>query len=391
MGVLGIIAEYNPFHNGHLYHLENSKKYTNSDVSIAIISGNFCERGNTSVVDKWVKTKMALANGIDLVIELPIIYSISSAENFADGAIKILNSLGVVDYISFGAETTNIAIMNDIASVLSNSPSRFVSYLKQELKKGVSFPKAREEAILQYFNYDSKYENILSQPNNILGLEYLKSLQKHNSKIKPLLIKREGTDYNSLAVSSNFASSTAIRKLLIENHPNLENGVPPSTLKILKREIKDGHTVFDLSKFSQTIIYLLRKMDLSEIANIPDVTEGLENSLKTASFSCNNIYDLLDQVKSKRYTYTRLQRILLYLLLGITKKDIEISTKINPYVRILGFNQKGKNVLSQICGNNPKLNVITSVRKFMDSTKDKNLKMMLEKDILATNIYTLRI
>ena len=168
--VLGIIAEYNPFHNGHLYHLETSKKVTGAEYTIAIISGHFTQRGSTSIIDKWSKTKMALNNNIDLVIELPTIYSISSAENFADGAIKILNSLGIVDYLSFGSETSDIDILKDISDILYNEPSNYKKLLIDELNKGLSFPKARENALLKYIKTTSilakfdikKYIDILS-------------------------------------------------------------------------------------------------------------------------------------------------------------------------------------------------------------------------------------
>ena len=180
--VLGIIAEYNPFHNGHLLHLTKSKEETGAKYSICIMSGNFVQRGNTSIVNKWVKTEMALKSGIDLVLELPTVYSISSAENFAEGAIKLLNSLKIVDTISFGSENSDIDILNRISGILYEEPKQYVEFLNEELKKGLSFPKARENAILLYLN-DKKYSNILNQPNNTLAIEYLKALKKYKSHL----------------------------------------------------------------------------------------------------------------------------------------------------------------------------------------------------------------
>ena len=162
--VLGIVAEYNPFHNGHLYHLNKSKKLTGADYTIAIIGGSFTQRGSTSLIDKWSKAKMSLLNGVDLVIELPVLYATSSAENFADGAIKILNSLNIVDYISFGAETSNVAILDKFADVLYNEPKEYQNLLAHELKKGISFPKARENALLMYINDIRNSVNVLSSP-----------------------------------------------------------------------------------------------------------------------------------------------------------------------------------------------------------------------------------
>ena len=194
--VLGIISEYNPFHNGHLHHLNESKRITHSDYSIAIMSGNFTQRGETSIVDKWTKTKMAIENGIDLVIELPTIYAISSAENFADGAVRILNSLGIVDFISFGSECDDISILNDVANVLCSEPDEYRTLLSHELSKGNSFPKAREKALMMYLNDVRRFANVLSSPNNILGIEYLKALKRQKSKIEPVTVKREGAGHN---------------------------------------------------------------------------------------------------------------------------------------------------------------------------------------------------
>lgn len=388
--VLGIIAEYNPFHNGHLHHLEESKKITNCEFSIAIISGNFTQRGSTSLIDKWKKTKMALSNGIDLVLELPTLYSISSAENFADGSIKILNSLGIVDFLSFGSETSNIDLLNDIANILYSEPDIYKDILLKELKKGLSFPKARENALLSYLDNNKDYANILSSPNNILGIEYLKSLKKHKSNIQPICIPRYEAQYNSTDISNNIASATAIRKLLKNKDFNkIKSLLPNSTYSILMENIDNKHIISDLNIFEKEIVYTLRKMSIEEVANLPDVSEGLEFTIKTAVNSCNNIYDLLNKIKSKRYTQSRIQRILLYSLLGITKKDMEVAKNIVPYVRVLGFNNNGKQLISEIYKKNPDISMITSVKKFVDTNNDKDLELLLNKDILATNVYTL--
>lgn len=189
--VLGIIAEYNPFHNGHLYQIEEAKKQTGADYVVAVISGNFTQRGNTSLVNKWVKTDMALRSGVDIVIELPTVYSISSAENFAEGAIKILDSLKIVDTLCFGTETADFAALNNIANVLYNEPKEYVSLLNHELGKGVSYPKARESALMMYLNDIKRYANILSGSNNILAIEYLKALKKLKSSMRPFSVQRK--------------------------------------------------------------------------------------------------------------------------------------------------------------------------------------------------------
>ena len=235
--VLGIVAEYNPFHNGHLHHLIESKKVTNSDYSIAVMTGNFTQRGEVSVIDKWSKARMAIENGVDLVIELPTLYAISSAENFASGAIKILDSLNIVDFISFGSECDDISILDDVANVLCAEPSDYKTLLSHELAKGESFPKAREKALMMYLNNVRRFANVLSSPNNILGIEYLKALKRQKSKIQPITIKREGSGHkdNLIPHNSRFASGTAIRNLCQStNITPLQKVMPEPSYNILE-------------------------------------------------------------------------------------------------------------------------------------------------------------
>ena len=388
--VLGVICEYNPFHNGHLYHLDQSKRMTGSNYTVAIMSGNFTQRGSTAIIDKWARAESALKNGVDLVIELPVLYAISSAENFAEGSIHILDSLKVVDYLSFGAETSDIDILEKIADVLYKEPKSYKILLSKELDKGLSFPKARENALLEYLDDTKKYSNVLSSPNNILGIEYIKALKKYKSNIKPISIARFEAGHNDIAYSGNIASATAIRNIIKNGGFDiLRNLIPPSSFNILIDNIKQGHVIPDLSVFERQIIYNLRKMSTDEIAELPDVTEGLEFSIKKAANACNTIQEFLNIIKSKRYTSTRIQRILLYSLLGITKKDMNLSKKINPYIRVLGLNKRGKFLISEIAKSNPKLEIITSVKRFSDNSTNKNLKLLLDKDIFATNVYTI--
>ena len=391
--VVGIIAEYNPFHNGHLYHLLQSKDIAQADSVVAIISGNFTQRGDTSIVDKWTKAYMAICGGCDLVLELPTVYSISSAENFASGAIKILDSLKVVNSISFGAEADDLATLNNIANVLYTEPKGYTNILTHELQKGLSYPAARENAILMYLNDIKRYANILNSPNNILAIEYLKALKTQKSNMTPIMIKRKKVYYNDERIVDDFASATAIRKLIKRREfDELRKVVPRSTYKLLSRPIRDGNIVISLSNFEKEIIYTLRKMSVKDIANLPDVSEGLENLIKSSADNCNDLSRLIVNIKSKRYTQTRIQRILLYALLEIDKKLMEESKKIVPYARVLGFTNKGKELISEINRRNPKIHMITSVKKYIEkNNKPSNriLMQMLQKDILATDIYTL--
>ena len=388
--VLGIIAEYNPFHNGHLYHIKKSIEETGASSVICVMSGNFVQRGNTSIVDKWTKTKMALANGVDLVLELPTIYSVSSAENFAEGAIRLLDSLKIVDTISFGMEAKDIASLNNIANVLYTEPKEYTTILEHELRKGVSFPKARENAVMMYLNDIKQYANILTGSNNILAIEYLKAIKKLKSKLNPIGIRREKVLYNDEIIIDDFASATAIRKMIATGQfSDIQKVMPKSSYALLADELRKGHYVLDLSKFQKEIIYNLRKMSVEEIAQLVDVSEGLENAIKNAANSSNNLVDFVNIVKSKRYTQTRIQRILIYALLGITNSKMLAFKKAVPYARVLGFNENGKQLISQIAKKNKKVQIVTSVKKYMDESKNKVLKEMLETDILDTNVYTL--
>jgi len=232
---------------------------------------------------------MALNNGVDLVIELPTIYNISSAENFADGAIKILNSLKIVDFVSFGSEVGNINTLDTIAEVLVHEPKEYITMLNHELKAGNSFPKAREKALLLYLNDLRRYTNVLSEPNNILGIEYLKALHKQKSIIRGVTITRSNTGYNDLKSRKNFASATAIRDYIYSNKFNeISHTMPANVSTLLKNKIDRGEVISSLKKFEREIVYTLRKMSLEEIANLPDVSEGLENTIKTAVNTYNN-------------------------------------------------------------------------------------------------------
>lgn len=390
--VLGIVCEYNPFHNGHLYHIIQSKKMSGAEYTVAIMTGNFTQRGDVSIVDKWSKTEMALLGGVDLVIELPVIYSASSAENFAEGAIKILNSLKIIDYLSFGSETKDINLLDRIAEVLCNEPKEYKTLLSHELSKGISYPKARENALMMYLNDVRRFANVLSTPNNILGIEYLKALRKSKSTILPICIPRVGAGHNDTTYSKNIASATTVRNFVSSNKYDtldFKRLVPISTYSILTENIKKGHIINGLTNYEKEILYAFRRMSIDEIANLPDVSEGLEYKLKNAANSCNSLIEFFNIVSSKRYTKTRISRILVYGLLGITKKDMELSKSAIPYVRVLGFNKAGQNLLSMISRTNPKLPLITSVKKFEELNKNKNLHAMLAKDIFATDVYTL--
>ena len=390
ISVTGIIAEFNPLHKGHEYLITEARK---KGQVICVISGNFVQRGDTAIAEKAVRTEAALNCGADLVIELPVLYSISSAEDFAYGAIKILKSLKVVNHLSFGSECGNLEILNDFANVLTNEPPEFQGLLKHELSKGLSFPKARENAALLYLNDIRKYSNILNCPNNTLGIEYLKALKTFKSNrynIQPLTVQRQAVPHNSLDNINGFASGTAIREMVYNNeYDRLFSSIPKSSYEILLDSIRSGEFVTGLNCLEKEILYKLRYMSKEDISNLPWVSEGLENTIKDAVSNCNTLEELIDKIKSKRFTRTRIQRILLYALLGYTREDLEFLKQNSPYVRVLGFSSKGKSLLSKICKSNKKLELITSVKQYEDNCKNKKLINILKKDIRSTDIYTL--
>jgi UPF0348 protein teth514_1733 len=380
---IGIIAEYNPFHNGHLYQIQKAKELTGADTVIAVMSGNFTQRGETSLVNKFEKTKIALQNEVDMVIELPTIYSISSAENFALGGIKILNEIGNIDYLVFGIEEDNLQELQAIADALVNENDEFKSKIKTELDKGNSYPKAREIALKKVLSSEN-VENIMQKPNNILAIEYLKALKITNSRIKPFAIKRKNSMHHDKNINENYASGTYIRKLFIENNfDEISKVVPKYTYERLSELKSKGTYVTSINDFSDIVIYKIRMMTKEEISQIADINEGLENSIKLASTTCKTIDEIIDKVSTKRYTKTRISRILTYILLDITKSDMEQSKKNDPYIRVLGINKKCEEILSTI--NDSKL--ITSLKKFEENNGENEL---LNIDKKATEIYTIK-
>ena len=380
---IGIIAEYNPFHNGHLYQIQKAKELTGADTVITVMSGNFTQRGDTSLINKFEKAKIALQNEVDMVIELPTIYSISSAENFALGGVKILNEIGNIDYLVFGIEEENLEKLQAIADVLVNEDDEFKRNIKEELDKGNSYPKAREIVLKKVLSSEN-VENIMQKPNNILAIEYLKALKTTNSKIKPFAIKRKNTMHNDENINENYASGTYIRKLFIENNFNeIKKVVPKYTYERLLELKNQGTYVSSINDFSDIVIYKIRTMTKEEISQIADVNEGLENSIKLASTTCKTIDEIIDKVSTKRYTKTRISRILTYILLDITKSEMEQSKNANQYIRVLGINKKCEGILKTI--NNNKL--ITSLKKFEENNRENEL---LNIDKKATEIYTIK-
>lgn len=348
MKVCGIVSEYNPFHNGHKFQIEKTKNITDSDIIVSVMSGNFTQRGEAAVIDKWNRAKAALSCGVNLVLELPVLYAVSSAEIFCFGAISLLNSLNVIDYISFGSESGNIESLQRIAEVLSRETNEYKAKLKQELDKGLPFHKSREIALSDVLNESLLRE--IKDPNNILGIEYLKSLINLNSKIKPVTIKRIGAGFNQERLLENYSSASGIRKALYENHDIslVKKNIPEKAFNIINDLLKSGYSFSDMDKI---IPYLRYKLYTNEegIKKIPEVIEGLDRKISKEIYDKSSFDKLIMSVKSKRYTYTRISRILTQYFIGFENYDIKTLRKAPcPYARILGADEKGRKLLRLI-------------------------------------------
>lgn len=387
MNIVGIIAEYNPFHNGHKIHLQKSKEITNSKFSIVVMSGNFVQRGEPSIIDKYIRTKFALINGADVVIEIPVHCSTSSAEFFASSAINLLNKTNIVTSVCFGSECGHIETLKEVAKEFTSESEIFKTELKSQLKSGVSYPKARLNS-LQLSN-DSLTEALI-HPNNILAVEYLKALIKLNSKIKPFTIKRETSNYHSTQIIGNIASATAIRAATINgDFESIKKALPENIFSEYKN-ILDGNSIPSLNNLSQILHYIIRNSENDTVlSQILDVTEGLENRI--IKFSNKNFYinDIISYVKTKRYTFTKLQRAVLHILLNITDEDFNLLNSYGyaPYIRVLGFRKESSFLLKEIEMNSssPLITNIKNAYKVLD----ENQLNFLKKEIRCTDIYNL--
>lgn len=398
MNILGLIVEYNPFHNGHLYHLLKSKEITGATHTVAIMSGNFLQRGEPALFDKYTRAEMAVKNGVDLVIELPTMFACQSAEIFAYGAVNTLNSLNCINSICFGSEEGCIDTLSIISKILVNEPEEFKFLLKKYLNEGMLYPSARSWALFDYISkhklLDISKEDllvILNSSNNILGLEYIKSLLKLNSNITPYTITRISASYNSEEIKSNICSATAIRKSLQENNnlSQINDVVPESTYITMENKISSNFSpVFDKDYFDVLSSIILR--DVNILDTYFDVNEGIENKIYQSVFTSQSLVDLQQAIKSKRYTLTKIKRTLNNILLGITKEDMIKVKDIDsmPYVRILAFNDKGREII-KVMKTNSEINIINKFSNVSFNMDDEIFKTMISYDIKASNIYNM--
>lgn len=341
MKVIGIIAEYNPFHNGHLYQVNEVKKRYPDSMIIIVLSGPFTQRGEISIINKYQKTEICLAYGIDLIVELPYLYATQAADYFADAAIKILNYLKI-DMLVFGTESEDIKDLKAIAENQNNYNQK----IKDILKTGVSYPTAI-----------SQTNNNVNTPNNLLGISYIKAINEINTNIEVVNIKRTN-NYHDKSINGNVASATSIRNN-ITDFSLIKKTVPPKTFETLQNINIDHQLLFKLLK---------HQIITSDIKNIKGVEEGIENRVYKVINQCDNLEELINDIKSKRYTYARISRMLNHILLNIDKNNYEID-----YIRVLGFNKNGKSYLNKIKKQLP-IPLLTCYKPNVSKLLDINLK-----------------
>lgn len=367
---VGITAEYNPFHNGHLYHLEQSKLATGAQISVAAMSGNFVQRGHMAICSKWERAEAAVKCGIDLVVEIPTVFACNSAPVFASAAVEILENLGA-DWISFGSESGNIEELKEISRAMNEKETLIEKLVREKVKEGLSYPRARRDAVALILG-DEKAD-LLDLPNNILAIEYLKRIQN----AKPVTVKRQGPGYNELEPCEDMASASAIRSM-VKSSKNVETLTPEPSTEMLKKALHPSE-----DKIFQIICAKVLTSSREELDRVFAGGEGLGNKLKNEIRKASAYDQLIQRLKSKRYTRTRIERFISHVLLDIGAPDLYPN-----YIRVLAFNKAGSRYLKEvkkkgICS----LPIITNINK--DAQNDVALMSAIEKDILAADIFNL--
>lgn len=372
---VGIVVEYNPFHNGHKYHLKKAKE--KGDVVVAVMSGDFVQRGEPAFFNKWERAEIALKEGVDILVELPSFYSVQSAEIFARGAIGILENLKVKNII-FGSESSDIEKLKKIITLEKNE--KFIEELQKKLKEGDSYPTAYNKIIENFIG-----KEYIVKSNDILGIEYLRAIEFWKSKIIPYTLKREGVGYHSEEYEKNIASATGIRKMF-KNKDEIEKikkFIPEKSQEILLKVV-DEKNITDISEFYNLIRYAIISQK-DNLKNIQDMEIGFENRLYEMALISENYEEFLNKIITKRFTIGRIQRILIHILLGITKEITEKIKKEIPYIKVMGFSEKGREYLKNIKDESD-VKVITSLKNIKKVFSEEERKF-LELNENAGTIY----
>lgn len=376
MSNVGIIAEYNPFHNGHEYHLKAAKKLTGAEHAIVVMSGDFVQRGEPAMFDKHLRAKWALEQGADMVLLLPAVFSLASAQAFASGGVGILHGTGIVDHISFGSECGDIAALKKAAEMADDESDELKELIKHHLAGGLSYPDARARAWQQHTGEDA----LLSSPNDILGIEYIRALNALGSSLTPFPVTRTGPGHDSPEPALGFASASAIRCSIL-NQTETADLVPDSVQIDITAAVSSGTAPRTMQNLSRETIYALRRMTKEQLAALPDVGEGLENLLYSACRQYGNIDDMLSQIKSRRYTMARLKRICMCALLGIYGSPMDKLDGL--YIRVLGVRKDAMHLLSQL---NEKAS-LPIVARYADAERlSSSQRSLMDTDMLAADI-----
>ncbi len=373
----GIVAEFNPFHNGHKYLIDTIKNNGENTVAV-VMSESFVQRGECACVSPYARTEMALQCGADLVLSLPVPYATASAERFALGGLSVLGGLGCVDALAFGAECGNAEMLKKCADILVSS--EFSVALEKYLNAGVSFPVARQKAVEE--ESSKEMAGILSSPNNILGVEYIKAINKLGLNMDVNPITRKGVDHDSEEVNGEFCSASAIREIL-EAGENFSRFLPKDSYDILVHEINKNKAPAKYSKLETAILYKLRSMTIDDFKVLPDVSEGLEYRLFDAVKTSSYLEEILEKVKTKRYTHSRIRRIIICAFLGIKKEDVLAPV---PFIRVLGFNEKGAQLLKKAKGT-ASLPIVTKPSEI--NALGEDAKRVFELECFARDVFSL--
>ena len=345
MKIVGLITEYNPFHNGHLYHIKESLRVTGADAAVVVMSGDYVQRGTPAIMPKRIRAEMALMCGAGAVFELPVCYATGSAELFALGSVSLLESLGIVDSICFGSECNDLPILEQLAELLLEEPEAYQILLKDYLKQGMSFPRARQEAILSYTE-DPRFAEILRNPNNILGIEYLKAAHRLGFSPQWAAIPRKGAGHDQHGEEKGLMSASYVRHLLeAGDWSEAQKGLPEICLPLYQQAFVSGVAPVRLGNLERNMLALLRTRPLDWLKNLPDVSEGLENRLYAGIRQARSIVELYQLVQTKRYPQSRARRMALHGFLGVTASMQKIRP---PYLRILGIGFGGEEILRQM-------------------------------------------
>lgn len=393
MKTVGIIAEFNPFHNGHSYLINKAREITGADHVVIIMSGNFVQRGSPAFIDKFTRTAIALENGADLVLELPICYSMSSAAYFATGAVNTLEQLNVIDYLCFGCENDDLHLLNMVSDIIIEEDDCYSEALQSYLKTGMSFSKSRENAIIKSLSIrgvtigSEELSQFISSPNSILAIEYIIALKKLNSKIVPVPIKRNDSGYHSSSINDGYASATAIRKLFTGKsvftfnniRETLSTVIPRNSIELLESEFKKTYPILS-EDFSSLIGKALidYKYNSEDINDLFDITDDLANRIRNLSSTFVNFDDFVNKCNSTIFTSSRISRILFYTIFKYTKNDY-FSFKNDGYVyyfRVLGFNKFHESLLTEIKTNSD-IPMITKINNSIPSLPENGKRMLL--------------